>query len=71
VTIETAADAIEASKCALDRISKDSDVKCALAAVGCRWCATSVKPLLRMIRNYLEDPANTGSINSQRRGMLL
>lgn len=71
MTIETAADAIEASKCALDRMSKDLDVKCALAAVGCRWCATSVKPLLKMIRNYLEDPSNTGSINSQRRGMLL
>jgi hypothetical protein len=71
VTIETAADAIEASKCALDRISKDSNAKCALAAVGCRWCATSVKPLLRMVRNYLDDPSNAGAIASNRRGVLL
>lgn len=71
MTIETAADAIEASKCALDRITKDTDAKCALAAVGCRWCATSVKPLLRMVRNYIEDPSNAGAIATHKRGTLL
>lgn len=71
MTIETAADAIEASKCALDRLTKDSNAKCALAAVGCRWCATSVKPLLRMVRNYLDDPSNAGAIATHKRGSLL
>jgi len=69
--ISSPSEAVEASKCALDRMTKDSSSKCALAAVGCRWCATSVKPLLREIRNYLEDPKNESAIASHSVGRLI
>jgi hypothetical protein len=68
--IESPYDAVEASRCALDRMS-DNRTGCSRTSEGCRWCEHPVRPLLKWVRDYIEDPKNNVAISNYERGKII
>jgi len=69
--IESPYDAVEASRCALDRMAKNETTGCSRIGEGCRWCEHPVRPLLRWVRDYLDDPSHAVAISNYQRGVIL
>ncbi len=69
--IESPADMVEASKCALDRMGNEDKTGCERSSDGCRWCSHPVRLLLKAVKGYLEDPSNSVRISNYQKGIIL
>jgi len=69
--IESPADMVDASKCALDRMGDENKTGCERTGEGCRWCSHPVRLLLKAVKGYLEDPTNSIKISNYQKGIIL
>lgn len=69
--IESPYDAVEASRCALDRMAKTTAAGCDRKSEGCRWCEHPVRVLLNAVREYIDNPMNRVSISNYQKGSLI